>query len=219
VADALARHDLVRVDPAAWARLLAAHPDLAASPCLADWAAAGRPLIVRRYAPGEPREGIPLGLPLPPAHGKRRIGVLLPASDLSPVTPPALADTAGHVPAAWHPTLDALVALGRRHGAVPRPFGGLLWQAMTGLPYLTAGSDLDLLWPCPAPVPPALLDGLDAIARDAPMRLDGEILLPDGGGVHWRELREAPEGGTVLVKRVGGLELRPVASFRPRAAA
>ncbi len=32
------------------------------------------------------------------------------------------------------------------------------------------------------------------------MRLDGEILLPDGTGLHWRELRDAPEGGTVLAK-------------------
>ncbi|MDP4023824.1 malonate decarboxylase holo-[acyl-carrier-protein] synthase [Methylobacterium sp. NEAU 140] len=208
--EAHARHDLVRAAPAAWAALLRDRPDLDGLPHLAGWAGARRPLIVRRSHPGEGTDRVPLGLPLPPADGKRRIGLALPAADLTPVTAPTLAEAAAHAPAAWRPTLDALVALGARCGSPPRPFGGLLWQAMTGLAYLTAASDLDLLWPCPEPVPSDLLDGLVRIADAAPMRLDGEILLPDGGGVHWRELRDAPAGGPVLAKYRDRAALRSV---------
>ncbi|MCJ2012379.1 malonate decarboxylase holo-[acyl-carrier-protein] synthase [Methylobacterium sp. J-076] len=204
------RHDLVAADPAAWADLLRARADLDGVPHLAGWAEAARPLIVRRRVPGEGDACVPLGLPLPPADGKRRIGLALPPDALRPVPPPTLAGTAHHAPAAWAPAIDALLALGNAHRLVPRPFGALLWQAVTGLTYLAATSDLDLLWPGPAPR--TLLDGLAAIDADAPMRLDGEILLPDGGGVQWRELREAPMGGSVLVKYLDRVAMRPAAT-------
>jgi phosphoribosyl-dephospho-CoA transferase len=92
----------------------------------------------------------------------------------------------------------------------------LLWQAVTGLPYLSRCSDLDLLWPCGETVPSGLLDGIAAIAEAAPMGIDGEILLSDGAGLHWRELRDAPDGGSVLVKSLDGLVLRPVDPLRAR---
>jgi phosphoribosyl-dephospho-CoA transferase len=214
LAETPGRHDLVRVDPAAWAAWLETRPDLAGLRHLGEWAEAGRPLIVRRRVPGESSALIPLGLPMPPADGKRRIGLALPAAALTPITAPNLSEAGDHAPVAWRPTLAALLALGRDHGVVPRPFGSLLWQAVTGLTYLSAASDLDLLWPCPEPVPVGLLDGLDAIAGKAPMRIDGEILLPNGSGLHWRELRDAAEGGSVLAKGLDGVTLRPVAGLR-----
>ena len=210
-----ARHALVRADPAAWAGLLAARRDLDGLPHLPGWAALGRPLIVRRLNPGEEGGLVPLGLPLPPADGKRRIGLALPALALRPVTAPSLAEAASHAPSAWRPTLEAVLALADAHGLTPRPFGALLWQAVTGLPYLSASSDLDLLWPCPGPVPAALLAGLARIDASAPVRLDGEVLIPDGGGVHWRELHDAAEGGSVLAKyrdRVGMRAARELVS-------
>ena len=206
----LHRHDLVRVDPAAWAALLAARPDLAGGPPLAGWAAAGWPLIVRRFAPGEDRARVPLGLPLPPALGKRRIGFSLPPDVLAPCPAPTLAEARAAAPPAWRPTLDALTALGARHGLVPRPFGALLWQALTGLAYLAPASDLDLLWPLAGPLPKTFLDDLAALAAAAPMRLDGEIVLPDGGGVQWCEWQSAGSG-EVLVKHRDRLEMRPAA--------
>ncbi len=213
-AEGLRRHDLVRADPSAWAAWLGSHPDLAGLPYLGRWAEASRPLIVRRRVPGETGDAVPLGLPMPPSDGKRRIGLALPMDALTPMTAPGLADVAAHAPAAWRPTVAALVALGHRHGVAPRPFGALLWQAVTGLTYLSATSDLDLLWSCPAPVPAGLLAGLDTIARGAPLRIDGEILLPDGAGLHWQELHDAPEGGSVLAKSLDRVWLRPVASLR-----
>lgn len=214
MAETVRRHDLVRVDPAAWAAWLGSRPDLTGLRHLDRWAEAGRPLIVRRRVPGEGVAAIPLGVPLPPADGKRRIGLALPAAALAPMPAPGLAEVADHAPAAWQSTIAALLALGRDHGLVPRPFGSLLWQAVSGLTYLSASSDLDLLWPCPEPVPIGLLTGLDAVERAAPMRIDGEILLADGAGLHWRELHDAPEGGSVLVKNLDGVALRSVASLR-----
>ncbi len=206
--EAPARHDLFAADPGAWDALLAERRDLDGVPHLSGWARAGRPLIVRRRVPGEDDGLVPLGLPLPPADGKRRIGLALPAEALKPVQPPSLARTAPHAPAAWQATIDALLALGRDHHAPPRPFGALLWQAVTGLTYLSSASDLDLLWP--GPVAGSLLDGLARIDATAPMRLDGEILLPDGGGVQWRELYDAPPGGSVLVKFLDRVAMRNV---------
>lgn len=211
------RHDLVRVEPSAWAAMLFERPDLDDVPHLAGWADAGRPLIVRRFAPGEARDRIPLGLPLPPADGKRRIGSAVSPSEISPFPAPTLGEARAAAPAAWHPTLDALIALGAGHGIAPRPFGGLLWQAVTGLRYLTDASDLDVLWPLSEPVPPnGLLDGIASIAADAPMRLDGEILFPDGAGIHWRELHEAPDDGEVIAKSLDRLAFRSVAALQGR---
>ncbi|MEE7494415.1 malonate decarboxylase holo-[acyl-carrier-protein] synthase [Methylobacterium oryzae] len=214
MAEPFRRHDLVQVDPAAWAAWRADRPDLATVPHLAGWAASGRPLIVRRRVPGETGDAVPLGLPLPPADGKRRIGLALPASALSPAPAVSLSEAAAHAPEPWGSTVDALTALGRRHGLVPRPFGSLLWQAVTDLTYLSTTSDLDLLWPGRPPVPSGLLDGIAAVADKAPMGIDGEILLPDGAGLHWRELRDAPEDGAVLAKSLDRLALRPVAGLR-----
>ena len=214
MAGSFGRHELVRVDPNAWAAWLGTRPDLAGIRHLDGWAKIGRPLIVRRRVPGETGDAVPLGLPLPPADGKRRIGLALPAATLAPMAAPGLSVAADHAPAAWRPTITALLALGQDYGLAPRPFGSLLWQAVTGLTYLSATSDLDLLWPCQQPVPAGLLAGIDAIAQAAPMGIDGEILLADGTGLHWRELLDAPEGGTILTKNLDGVALRSVTGLR-----
>ncbi|MEW4362765.1 hypothetical protein V6S75_27510, partial [Burkholderia pseudomallei] len=67
----LVRHTLVRVCAQAWPALLAAHGGIGTLPFVRDWAARGWPLIVRRRSPCD--AGVPLGLPLPPSAGKRRV--------------------------------------------------------------------------------------------------------------------------------------------------
>ncbi len=77
MAEELARHTMVKASAAGWAAVMSRHPELASEPIIDDWARAGRPLIVRRPAPQRCRRHDPLGLPLPPNHGKQRIALAL----------------------------------------------------------------------------------------------------------------------------------------------
>lgn len=213
----LNRHDLLRVTPEGWAAVLDAAPNLnqiAAAPrrLVADWAMRGWPLIVRRPAAGEGGHAIAVGLPLPPSLGKLRLGFTIPldrvAERLERVLLHAAMTTA---PAELQPQLDAVAGLGARLSVAPAVFGALLWQQVTGLTYLRPGSDIDLLWPMPrGHALPDLLNGLAALDAAGPTRLDGEIILPTGEGVNWRELHGELRrpGGAVLVKSMDGAELR-----------
>lgn len=212
-----ARHDLVRVAPEDWAAALARSPAVAAlaggaSAVVAAWASFGRPVIVRRRAEGEAPDMLPLGLPFPPRLGKLRLALSLPATaPVVPVAPPSVTAALAKAPPAWAKVGRALEALGDDVGVVPRPFGAALWAAVTGLDYLGPASDLDVLWPVSGGADlPRLLDGLARIDDQGPVPIDGEILLPDGAGVHWRELDRARRepNGTVLAKAVDGVSLR-----------
>jgi phosphoribosyl-dephospho-CoA transferase len=191
------RHALARIAPDAWPALVAAH-GLGDVPLVCAWAARGWPLIVRRPAPGE--TGIALGLPLPPSAGKRRIALSVPPERIAAYASlPGLDEAAGRAPAAWRACLGDVSALAARHRVSCRVFGALAWQTLTGLAYLHAGSDLDLLFDVPADTRAldALLDGLATLAEQAPMRIDGELVRDDGAGVNWRELHA---GGEVAMK-------------------
>lgn len=215
--EAARRHDLFTVAPEAWAACLSGRLDLDGVPQVADWARDGRPVVVRRRHPGEETGHLPAGLPLPPGAGKRRIGLAVPWSAARPHPPVTLADARAAAPPAWRPTLDAVLALAAERGLVPHVFGGLLWQSLTGLPYLSGTSDLDLLFPVADGIARGFLAGLAAIAAAAPMRLDGEVVLADGSGIHWRELGDAPPGGAVLAKRIGDVRLVPADPLLTRA--
>ncbi|MEP9386314.1 malonate decarboxylase holo-[acyl-carrier-protein] synthase [Mesorhizobium sp. KR9-304] len=211
------RHDLLRVEPGAWRDMLLASGSLH---CLADesrrlvegWARRGWPVIVRGGTTGDDECAIAVGLPLPPALGKMRLGFLLSAgctaTNVASVSP---AETARSAPAQLCPQLEAAADLGRRLGLRPAVFGALLWQHLTGLAYVRSDSDIDLIWqaPCREGLD-ELLDSLAALDDAGPARLDGEIILNNGEAVNWRELRGelARPGGTVLVKSMHGTELR-----------
>ncbi|MHC2891624.1 malonate decarboxylase holo-[acyl-carrier-protein] synthase [Bradyrhizobium barranii subsp. barranii] len=140
MAEALQRHTMVTASATGWSAAMSRNPALASEPIIEGWARASRPLVVRRPACNDPAGMIPLGLPLPPSHGKRRIAVALaPGELIAHAPPPLLADTAAAAPASWHRTIDLLVRL------LPqtRTYGSLAWQHLTGLPYLSDGSDLD----------------------------------------------------------------------------
>jgi len=206
------RHSLVRVRVHAWRTWLETQPDLRGEPVLREWAAHGWPLIVRRALPGE-AAGVPLGLPLPPALGKRRIVVTMPADAIESVfTLPPLGETMTSAPRAWQATLCRLVDIAQHFQVEIRVFGSLAWQALTGLAYLGTHSDLDLLWTLPARARLAdLLAALAMIEARAPMRLDGEFVRADGAGVNWRELHSG--AGEALVKTCGAARLEPIGAF------
>ncbi|MGJ4942017.1 malonate decarboxylase holo-[acyl-carrier-protein] synthase [Bradyrhizobium sp. HKCCYLS1011] len=194
--EALERHTMVKASIAAWNAVMIRHHELAKEPVIEGWARAGHPLIVRRPGCSDTAGTIPLGLPLPPAHGKRRIAIALAASEIiEHKPPPLLAEAAAAAPSAWRATIDRLLELCPE----TRTFGSLAWQYLTGLPYLSQGSDLDLLWPVSALMQANTLPSRIAeIAQHAPMRLDGEIVAA-AGGVQWRELA-GDDGDEVLVK-------------------
>ena len=98
------------------------------------------------------------------------------------------------------PAIDELVRLDPQ----TRVFGSLAWSHLIGFADLGEGSDVDLLWDLPAPADLGrLLAGIAVVDRHAPMRIDGEILVP-AGGVNWRELLA---GGEVLVKGRAGVRM------------
>lgn len=210
---ALRRHDLVRVDPAAWAALLAGRPDLAEVDGLAVWAKRRHPLVVRRRTVLDPAGQVALGLPLPPNLGKRRIALATERSAILEVCRfPALRAIVGAAPASWQSTVEAVLRLAGTVGIEPLVFGSLAWSVLTGLDYLGTDSDLDLLWPIGWGQDVSdLLEGLQRMESAAPVRLDGEILDPQGRGVNWRELAAgAPE---ILVKSLASVELVPARHF------
>ena len=210
----LRRHTLVTLTAAGWDAACARDPALAADPLVRAWAERGWPLIVRRASPDEADAGrVPLGLPLPPSAGKRRIALNAAADALATVRPlPALSDVLAAAPDAWRAPLRELDALGTRCGVQGRVFGSLAWQALTGERYLSDASDLDIVFPLPdAASLAALLDGLAALDARAPMRIDGELLRDDGAGVNWRELHaRLPE---VAVKTAIAVELMSADAF------
>ncbi|APO49888.1 malonate decarboxylase holo-[acyl-carrier-protein] synthase [Bradyrhizobium diazoefficiens] len=209
MAEALARHTMVKASAAGWAAVMSRHPELASEPIIDGWARADRPLIVRRPACSDAAGMIPLGLPLPPSHGKRRIAfALAPGDIIAWAPPPSLADAAAAAPARWRETIGLLLQL------LPetRTFGSLAWQHLTGLPYLSDSSDLDLLWPLSsARQADTLPSDIGRIANRAPMRLDGEI-VGRAGGVQWRELIGADDD-EVLVKGPAGVISTTRAAF------
>jgi phosphoribosyl-dephospho-CoA transferase len=206
------RHDLLHVTPDAWASALSRSPSAIDLPLVRDWADRGWPVIVRRRDTAEESLLVPIGVPLPPQAGKRRVALLLQADGVKRHSSPPLLDEAARAAhSAWQSTIDALVALGRRTGVEPRAFGSLLWQHLTGLTYLSPSSDIDLLWPVPASFDiSSLLFGIAEAQRHARLRIDGEILFPDGSGVNWRELWSAlgaKDRATVLAKTMEGVRL------------
>ncbi|TWB34562.1 malonate decarboxylase holo-[acyl-carrier-protein] synthase [Nitrospirillum pindoramense] len=194
------RHDLAYLTPAAWRDHVAGLEDT-----VLDWADFGRPAIFRRRLCGDPAGAVPLGLPLPPGMGRKRLALSCPPDAIRWVAPPPLLrDARAAAPEAWQTVIDALLS---REPAW-RCFGSLAWQHLTGLPYLTATSDLDLLIPCPTQADAArLTTALAEIAVEAPMRLDAELLSPAGAGVQWREwMSDAPD---LLVKTAEATTLVP----------
>jgi phosphoribosyl-dephospho-CoA transferase len=161
---------------------------------------------------------VPVGLPLPPAAGKRRIALLLPPDGVLQRSSPPLLRTAARVAdSGWRSTIVSLLALSARIGVEPSAFGSLLWQHQTGLTYLSPHSDLDVLWPVPADFDVlSLVFSIAEVQRDAPLRIDGEVVFPDGSAVNWRELwiaHRAADRSSVLAKTMEGVRLLEIASL------
>jgi phosphoribosyl-dephospho-CoA transferase len=195
-----------------WPRALVAPLSPAAHGAVAAWDPTRRPLVVARALPSDPADAVRLGLALP---GRGRVGLAVREAALAARRPaPLLEDALAVAPAEWRPLLAGVAADLRRAGVPPRVHGSLAWQHLAAEPsraFLTPSSDVDLLL-----APPGWRELEAALAllggRRGSPRLDGEVLLPGGRAVSWREL--ASGAARVLVKRAGGGALVPVAEVR-----
>lgn len=174
---------------------------------LTEWILARRPLVVSRQEGTQPGM-IRLGLPLPPNRGKRRLGFDIPMTNVTlSAAPPLLHALSEDLPESWQPTLAVLRASPEIRACAPRVFGSVAMQWLTGMPYVTDTSDLDLaLSPSDWPTARAAIETLLRIEVDRVRpRLDGEIIDPLGRAVCWRELAGAAD--TLLSKHVDGVAL------------
>ncbi len=157
---------------------------------------------------------MPIGVPLPPLAGKQRVSLLIPPEGiLQSSLPPSL-----H---AMTEVADLRLAIHDRcaccHRRTERCRARGLWQHLTGLAYLTPHSDLDVLWPIPPGLAVrSLVCSIAAVQREAPVRIDGEIIFPNGSAVNWRELwnaHQAADQATVLAKTIEGVEILDLATL------
>ena len=225
----LRRHQLAWLDEYAWFRVLAnatspAEPSHATDSqtleCLAHWAQQRWPLVVTRQ-PTEALAGtqdgvLALGLPAPARWGRRAIGVTASlrgvvrhgefptAVELLPGLP-AAAQTA------WGPLCERLARL----DVVARVYGSCGWQQLTGMNYVHARSDIDLLLEVRTAAQADQVSALLLAADTGPLRIDGELAFENGAAVAWREWLRFRSGQTeqILVKRLAGATLEDAAAW------
>jgi len=218
----LPRHTLVWPAPAARDALLAQAADENARLALDRWLDAAWPLVVRRpdlvASPSPAR--IDLGLPLPPRQGRRRLAFALPRHLVARAAPPpTLRWVSAALPPAWKNPLDALDRETGALGATLRVFGSAAWQALTGLDYLRAGSDVDLVFrPDSRAQVDAVLGAFDAWETRSGRRIDAEIVFAGERAVAWREWLGCATGADdrVLVKSLAGAALATRADLLAR---
>lgn len=206
------RHRRVWLAPDLGPADLAGLGDPTDAQAVVDWAQAGRPFIGRAAQPGDGAGRLPLGLALPPQPRKRRLSFsVAPAAVRLVSAPPALGDALAHLPARLREPAAQLESRAFALGLPVHVFGSAFWQQASGLVYLTEHSDLDLL-ACPpsAAVARAWLEALAEVQAGSAARLDGELQLPDGASVAWRELAAAP--AQLLLKSDHGPALRELAA-------
>jgi phosphoribosyl-dephospho-CoA transferase len=219
-----ARHDLVWLTSRGWERVRAAAPQEAID-ALDLWRDGGWPAVVRRADIDLQPNEVAIGFALPPRRdsgakaskggvaGKLRVGCRVDLADIGRRTRALpLVGALDAVPSDWHAGLAALEREAADAGIGLAVYGSVALEALTGQPYLTPGSDIDLLL---RPVSRAqLMAGLDLLSRHAAsLPLDGEVVFADGRAVAWKELCAAFEsapGTRVLAKGLERIALVPL---------
>ena len=174
------------------------------------WRRRGLPLVVARRQPADAADDLRLGLSLP---DKRRIGVHVASSAaVTHAGPPALAAVLASAPAAWWPRWPRCCwppmrsACRSTCSAHSRGSTGRARNTCAPVPTSTccsprvAGREVERL----------LAELQSLCGPGAVPRLDGEVLLPDGGAVAWRELAARP--ARLMVKGPRDVALRDYAA-------
>lgn len=218
----LHRHQIAWISPAGWQQLLARDWDDEARSCLRHWAGQRLPLVVTRQPEGRGEGVLSLGLCAPERWDHRRLALQMPRAEVLYFDEfPLLERVLAQLPAASRAPAQRLALALQACGVKARAYGSHGWQALTGLPHLRPGSDLDL-WAGVAS--PEQADAVCArlTAFGGPTRLDGELVFPGDTAVAWREWQAWREGRTraLLVKRLhGAATVTSIAAFEPLAAA
>lgn len=200
--DCLRRHDWVWLG-ADWRAHLAGPLASNREDIIEAWRSRGLPFVVARGREEDPANSVRLGLSLP---NRSRVGLHLYACAVERrAGPPALRDAIPAAPPAWRDAMTGLCEAANAVGAAAAVYGSLAWMHYSGDAYVQASSDVDLLFTPKSRVQAeALLDILTELPE--PPSWDGELLLPGGWGVAWRELARRPP--SVLLKGMRTLELR-----------
>ena len=160
----------------------------------------GLPVITRRQV--LPGEAIPVGLSLPIRQdgGRYRLASCVPASEVeSAVSPTQAAELCAGRTLPVSGLVAELLCDAPSLGVSVGIFGSAALEAVTGLPYRHAGSDLDvLLIPGDMPDLPALAGLLQRLEENYQLSIDAELAL---GEIQYVKLKELCTGSrTVLVK-------------------
>jgi phosphoribosyl-dephospho-CoA transferase len=216
----LRRHQLVWLDEFAWFRVLASASASSHSlqpselqthkmECLEHWAQQRWPLVVTRQAEPrsehDPNAALALGLSAPARWGRQAICV---STTLGGVMRrgsfPSAAEVGDTLPPAALRNWLALCQSLSQLGVVAGVYGSHGWQQLTGLGYVHANSDIDMLL---GVVTPAQADQACALMSSAELgsvRIDGELAFANGASVSWREwmMFRSRQADRILVKHL-----------------
>ncbi len=215
-----ARHDLIWLDAQGWQGCrdgLVGKLDATAQAALARWQQADWPAIVRRADVDMAVDEVCLGVALPPdpdSGHKLRIALRAPVANVRRTRVPLAIDAVlASAPERWRAALQLLADDVGRHDLTFGIYGSLALQTLTGQVYVTATSDIDLLF---SPKTTAQLgQGIALLQQHASaLPLDGEILFPSGQAVAWKEWVQASGNASrVLVKDAGSVHLSTMAAL------
>ncbi len=153
---------------------------------LREWLRKGRPVIVRRPCVSGDGKSLYVGLALPPEPTKGRLAFRLPISLLTDVTaPPLWMECANTVEG-----LEMVSPLQSATDALDLPlqtFGSYAWQFYTGLSYVTANSDIDLLVPINRREDWRRFREVMSGSQKTHNRIDLEVVLNGDASFSWRE--------------------------------
>lgn len=232
------RHELVwlKLDAVKHAQYAGPAPmePVAALSLLHRWVLGNYPLIVARQT--EVPEGLlRIGLAEPASWGKRRLSFLVHTTHIAQhqqgpqlaeviaklvARPPAARSTAlftelsSEFAAAWRSGAAALLNILNELNIPAQVYGSAAIEALTGLPCLTANSDIDVLFkPADWASAQALCSHLQQLQTAHPQfKVDGEVLSPSGLAVHWKEILQQP--GKVLAKCNNAVHLIELDQYR-----
>jgi len=181
------RHDLVYVHTTAAFTSACAAEGSGLADEIRAWIAQGRPFVMARQPDGP---GVQLGLTLPLRLGRKRLAIQIARQEIAAVLPPVRIERClERLPEASAQAMLDLATRVAACGARIGVFGSLAWEVLTGEAYRNAESDIDIICDVTTSAQlKAVMAALGEAAGHLHCRLDGEVRMPDGLAVSWREL-------------------------------